>query len=165
MPRRTQPNRLLRRLAFVAAIPFSVATVVLLLADRSPDYALAAAGRIWRGGPFLQGRIGIDLLDRSDIPLAFDTAGHIALWFGAAVLARVLANGSISSRRLAAILVTLSLALELSQGVLTSSRHVQVVDGLANGVGVALGFTVMAVLAAVTSRSRRVQLRSHSLTG
>ena len=157
--RRLQPSRGVRQalLALVAA-PFSLIVVVLLLADRAPGITIAWLRRGWMLGSSLQHRLGIDVVDHDDLPVSFDTAGHLTIWFVAGVLAHVLLGGSVRLRTLFLGLLVTSASFEVAQGFLTIGRKVQLSDGIANGVGALLGLLVSAALMTIIATARQVRL-------
>lgn len=112
------------------------------LADRAPgriDRWLDAGQRLGSRG---EQRLGIDLIDRGDIPFASETVGHLVLWAVATLLACG-AFGRLSRLPVIAIsLFALSAALEVGQGLLSSTRNPQVHDLVANTVGIAVGLAV-----------------------
>lgn len=134
-------------LARIIAIPFSVALVVLLLSDRAPGLTQAGLRRGVSVGQLVEGRTGVDVVDRSDLPLSWEQFGHIGLWALAALLAYTALAGSTLSGRVSALRVAsgvfaLSASFELGQVLFTSTRQLEWADLAANGFGVATGVLV-----------------------
>ena len=130
---------------------------VLSLADRAPDRVetgLRAGRDIGRRG---ERTFGFDLVDRSDIPLAWDTAGHIVLWFVAAVLATTAFGRRVPTWVIAAVLFIGSAAVEIAQGWLSFSREPSLSDLAANGAGVVAGVTIVVFASRLAHRFGRVR--------
>ena len=141
---------------------FLVVIALLSLADRAPGLVKGA----WRVTQHIGSRIermaGFDLIDRGDVPFAFDTIGHLILWAFAGFLAYAAFGRSRSLVALAVALVTASAAVEVGQGLLTSTRRPQVTDLLANAVGVSAGLAVAVLTFALISLFGRL---TRSLSG
>lgn len=129
-------GRLLRPLLFFA---FLIAIGLLSLADRAPGLVKDAWSIVRRLGSFGEGLLGVDVIDRGDIPLAFDTLGHLVLWSIAGVLAYTAFGRRTSASFLIVSLTTLSAGVEVGQGLLSSTRRPEFTDLIANGIGVTLG--------------------------
>ena len=140
---------------------------VLSLADRAPRLVKATLRVGQSIGSRVEHRLGVDWLDRGDIPFAFDTIGHLVLWAIAAFLAYIAfgpgdRRGRTSTSFLVVALITLSAGVEVGQGLLSSSRHPEMLDLIANSVGVALGTLVAISVSAVIGLFGAV---ARSLTG
>ena len=168
-PRRTLRStvRSMSRRTVVAlvAVPFSIMTALLLLADRAPGLTIGRAPALWALGSRIQSRLGVDLIDRSDIPFELDTLGHLGLWFVAGALARALAPPSVRSRVLLMLMLVVSTLMEIGQRFLTTGRNVSLSDAVANTAGVVLGITTIAILLGVQSLLQRKFARARSLIG
>lgn len=141
-------------IARVVAIPFSVALVVLLLSDRAPGLTQAGLRKGVSVGQRVEGRTGIDVVDRSDLPLSWEQFGHIGLWALAVVVAYLALAGKVSAFRVACGVFALSAAFELGQVLFTFSRQLEWADLAANGFGVSLGLIAAVLIDRLTSRSR-----------
>ncbi len=93
-------------------------------------------------GSRLEGTLGFDVVDRADVPFAFDTIGHLGLWAIAGILAYIAFGQKRSLVLIAAVLVAISAAVEAGQGLLSSTRTPELMDLLANAVGVGVGLAV-----------------------
>lgn len=139
-----------KRLRFLIATGFVAVVGVLSFADRAPRASRAILRRIQWLGQRVERRFGWDFVDRSDVPLAYDTAGHFAMWFLAAALGWWLLHHKTSPLVLGLGLVAVSAGIEVGQGFLSSTRTPDVQDLLANAIGVSVGLT-LAVLVGVLS--------------
>ncbi len=136
-------GRLLRPLLFFG---FVIVIGLLSLADRAPDLVKSEWSVVQRIGSIGERLVGLDIIDRGDIPLAFDTVGHLALWGIAGVLAYIAFGRRTSPWFLMISLITLSAGVELGQGFLSATRRPQVTDLIANSIGVAVGVALAAVV-------------------
>ncbi len=148
-------------IARIAAIPFFVVLVVLLLSDRAPDATEAGLRRGVRVGRRIEGRTGIDVIDRTDLPFNWEQAGHIGLWALAAMLAYVLFSHRTSIIQTASGVFAASAAFELGQLFLTATRHLDWDDLAMNGIGVLLGTAA----ASIVGRRRRRGASARSIAG
>lgn len=140
-----------RRLRTSVFFAFLAVIGVLSLADRAPNAVKAGLGVGQRAGSVAERTIGFDLLDRGDIPLAFDTAGHLVLWAVAGALASVTFGRRTSRSFIIVALITLSASVELGQGLLSATRHPEVTDLVANGIGIGIGVGAVSAAWIVTS--------------
>ena len=154
-----------RTVVALVAVPFSLMTAILLLADRAPGMTIGRVPALWNLGSRIQSRLGIDLIDRTDIPFELDTIGHLGLWFVAGALARALTPLSVRSRVLMALMLLISTLMEVGQGFLTSGRNVSFSDAAANIVGVTLGVVAIMILLGVRSLWHRMVAQARSLIG
>lgn len=129
-------RRSLRPLIFFG---FLVAIGLLSFADRANDVVKNGWSVVQRGGSFVERLIGFDLVDRGDIPLAFDTLGHLVLWSTAGVLAYGAFGRRTTRSFLIVSLITLSAGVEIGQRFLSSTRRPEISDLLANAVGITAG--------------------------
>lgn len=138
------------RLFLIAiSVAFFGSLGVLSLSDRAPGVTRFVLG-IGRGiGSRVERRSGYDLFDRSDVPFAYDTIGHVVLWFGAAVLAWMLFHKRFSGLFIATALFAMSAGVEVAQGYLSSTRTPSVEDLLANGVGLIAGVMLGAAVTGI----------------
>lgn len=151
-------GRFLRPLLFFGFL----ATIGLLsLADRAPDLVKTGWTGVQEIGSSIEQRVGVDVVDRSDIPLAFDTLGHLALWAVAGGLAYLAFGHRTSPWFLMVSLFTLSAGVEVGQRFLSATRKPDVVDLAANGVGIAFGLVVAMGVLSVTGLFGRL---TNSLT-
>ncbi len=148
---------------------FSLAAAVAFLSF--PSSALGGsyrlARRLRRRGNDVETWTGIDVVDRGDIPFAFDSIGHAILWCAVGLVALALArttgfggNGAHRSvvrwgddGRIVVWLVLLSGLVEVGQGVFTANRNAEFRDLAANAVGVVLAW-VLVVAARIVRRGR-----------
>lgn len=139
-------SRFVRPLLFFA---FLAAVGVVSLADRAPGMVASAWQAVRRVGSFAEQTAGLDLIDRGDIPFAMDTIGHLVLWSIAGGLAYLAFGRRTSVGFLIVSLITLSAGVEVGQGLLSSTRHPEIRDLVANSVGVTFGVLSVAALFAV----------------
>ncbi len=131
------------------SIAFFGSIGVLSLSDRAPGVTKFALG-LFRGiGRRIERRSGYDLVDRSDIPFAYDTVGHMVLWFGAAFLVWMLFHHRFSALFIATAVFAMSAGVEVAQGYLSSTRTPSVEDLLANGVGIGFGIIAGAMISGI----------------
>ncbi len=138
------------RLFLIAiSVAFFGSIGVLSLSDRAPGFTRFGLS-LFRGvGRRIERRSGFDLIDRSDVPFAYDTIGHIVLWFGAALLAWLLFHKRLSALFIATALFVMSAGVEVAQGYLSSTRTPSVEDLVANGVGVMFGIMLGATITVI----------------
>lgn len=133
---------MLGRLTRLVFLGFLGVIAVLSLADRAPSgtRALMRRGRsVLAEG---EQRFGVDWIDRSDVPLAFDTMGHIALWAIAGFLATLAFRRRVGPLFIVVSLSVLSAGIEVGQGLLSTTRRPEFGDLVANVFGSALGTAV-----------------------
>ncbi len=152
-------SRLLRSALFFG---FLAVIGILSLADRAPGLVKGSWSVTQHVGSRLEQMLGFDVIDRGDVPFAFDTIGHLALWAIAGALAYAAFGRSRSLLLIAAVLVAISAAVEVGQGMLSSTRSPQLMDLLANTVGVGAGLAVAVSTFAVIGLFGRL---TRSLTG
>lgn len=139
----------------VAALIFAscaFVVVVLTFADRAPDYTIEHAPEVRAWGAGVEQGLGIDVVDRDDVPLSVDDLAHATMWVAVAGVVVLVADGRrwpgvlggslVRHRATLLLLLGLAVAFELGQGVLTSSRNLSLSDGLANVAGVSVGWAV-----------------------
>jgi hypothetical protein len=120
------------------------ANAVILLSDRAPGFLSRVSARIDAGVSRAAGATGLDVPGRDLTVPQSDFDVHLVIW-GLAALLIGLAAWSWASLFLANGLVFVaSVAFELSQPFLTSSRTVQVEDVMGNVVGVMVGTAAVA---------------------
>ena len=134
-------GRVLRPLIFFG---FLIAIGLLSLADRAPGMVKDVWSIVQHTGSLAEQLVGLDVVDRGDIPLAFDTLGHLALWGIAGMLAYAAFGRRTTPSFLIVSLITLSAGVELGQGLLSSTRRPEISDLLANSVGVTAGVCLAA---------------------
>lgn len=150
--------RFLRPLLFFG---FLVTIGLLSLADRAPDLVKAGWSGVQNVGSMVEQRVGLDLVDRGDIPFDFDTLGHLGLWGIAGALAYLAFGHRTSPWFLMVSLFTLSAGVEVGQRFLSTTRTPDVIDLLANGVGIACGVVLAMLVLSVASLFGRL---TNSLT-
>ena len=138
--------RILRPLGLVL---FLGAITMLSLADRAPRLVRVLWASIRRVGSAAERMIGFDVVDRSDIPLAMDTIGHVGLWGIAGVLSCLTFSRRTSLVFLILSLIVLSAGVEVGQGLLSSSRRPEVRDLVANTIGITAGVLAAAAMLAM----------------
>ena len=143
--------------------------ISLLLAVSFLSFPSSAVGRVQRSARRLRRRgddletfLGVDVVDRSDVPFAFDTLGHAGLWFAVTVVVlwlvstgRPLQHPHLVRLWTSIGLVIASAFVEVAQGVFTSGRNAQWTDLAANTVGVSAGFVLMTIVAGLVLEPRR----------
>lgn len=130
------------RLTRWALLGFLGLVAVLSFADRAPSGTRELLGRGRWVVARAEQRLGVDWVDRSDIPFAFDTMGHLALWAIAGFLATVAFERRVSPAFIALSLASLSAGIEIGQGVLSATRRPEVHDLVANVIGIGLGTAI-----------------------
>ena len=148
-------------IARIIAIPFIVALVVLLLSDRAPGLTEAGLRKSVAVGQKVEGRTGVDLVDRTDLPFTWEEIGHFGLWAVAAVLAYTLFSRRASITQIICGVFALSATFELAQFFFTSTRQLEWGDLTVNGLGVVFGVA----LAMIASHIRRPAEAGRSITG
>ena len=151
-------GRFVRPLLFFG---FLIAIGLLSLADRAPDMVKGVWVIVRRIGSFGERLFGLDVVDRGDIPLAFDTLGHLALWSIAGMLAYAAFGRRTSRSFLIVSLITLSAGVEVGQGFLSRTRKPSISDLVANTIGVTTGVLLAAFVFWTVSLFGR---KSRSLT-
>lgn len=142
---------------------FSVVLGILSFADRAPGTTQAALRRVQDVGRKVENRSGLDVIDRGDVPLAFDTAGHLFLWFIAGVIGWWAFSRRTSPVFLALCLFTISAGVEVGQSYLSTSRSPDLLDLVANGAGILFGVSFAVMFGgAVGAFGRLVTNRSFS---
>lgn len=137
----TVSSRFVRLFVFFG---FLCAIGLLSLADRAPDLVKSIWSVVQRVGSFGERLVGLDLVDRGDIPFAFDTLGHLALWGIAGMLGYAAFRRRTSALFLIVSLTTLSAGVEVGQGLLSATRRPEVKDLIANGIGITAGVALAA---------------------
>lgn len=134
--------------AFVAA---------LSLSDRAPKITRSGlrAGRDLFHN--IELRAGFDLLDRSDVPLAWDTVGHLVLWSVAGFIGWVTVGRRVGPLFLIAALTAVSAGVEIAQVYLSSTRMAELSDLMANATGITIGVLVAVVLDLAARGLQRVR--------
>ena len=145
-PSRERPNPLLRGLSILAAI----ATVLIVLwFGLSPtgvavvEDAADSAREVVRE---VEDTLDADLVSRSDVPWELDELAHIGGWACVMVASGLFLGRRRDLGRLAAIVFGGSVAIELMQKLLTSTREFQATDISANALGIMFGLLALLVL-------------------
>lgn len=125
-----------RVIAFVACGLFFGVAVFLLIADRSSALVGTAQRIVIDGGQQIEGRYNIDVLDRQDIPGTSDQIGHAALWGAGMFLTGWLGRRTLPIAFTALLLAATSVAFEVSQPLLSSTRAFQPSDLVGNVAGI-----------------------------
>lgn len=112
---------------------------VILLSDRAPGFLSRVSARIDAGVSRAAGATGLDVPGRDLAVPQSDFDVHLVIWAIAALLIGLAAWSWASLFLANGLVFVASLAFELSQPVLTSSRTVQVEDVMGNVVGVLIG--------------------------
>lgn len=116
------------------------------LSDRLPSLWQAT---LWRGvlvGVSVERWLSIDLVDRSQFGMSPDEFGHLMLWGAGMVGIGVLTRQRFQPHFVAAVLFGVSLALEVGQALVTSSRSMSLGDAVANAAGIMAGLTALVLL-------------------
>jgi hypothetical protein len=155
-----------RSILILAGVPFTLAVIVLLLADRAPSESKSVLRFVWGLGARIQDRSGLELLHRpSSFPLSYDQVGHVTIWSVAAVLAMLLLAHRMRFRWIGLSVFGLSLLSEVGQRFLTSSRKMELADVSANLVGILFGMALGALILGTLSLGHRLLAGRRSLTG
>ncbi len=144
-------------IARIAAIPFIVALGVLLLSDRAPGLTRDGLNKGLIVGRKVEGRIGIDIVDHSDVPYSWEQVGHAGLWAVAVLVAYAAFSHRASIFQIASGVFAASAAAELGQFFLTATRHLEWGDLLANGSGVVIGTVIAGVCGLIGGRERHAR--------
>ncbi len=120
-------------------VGFLTALGLLSMADRAPGAVLGGLRWVRSRGQDIEAALGIDWIDLGDMPLAWDTAGHLVLWAGAGMLGYAAVGQRVGGARLAMALLILSGVVEVAQPLLSATRQLEVTDMVANGVGIFAG--------------------------
>lgn len=142
----------------LALLALAAVTTAVLLSDRAPDLYGDALRRVGRVARRVRDWSGVDV-QRSDVPFGAFQLGHVVLFAGVMLVAGFVLRRRVRPVVLALVVFTLSAGFELVQPVLSRTRHQQVDDLVANGVGIVVGLVVLWLLL----RIRRLR-RSRSLT-
>ncbi len=137
---------------------------LLSLSDRAPGYSVVGLRRGRSLVRSIEARSGHNWLDRSDIPLAWDTAGHLALWAVAGLLTWAALGRRLGAPFIIVGLISLSAGIEVAQVLLSSTRMAELSDVAANGAGVTLGVLCAMAIGRVVDLSARGVRRVRSLT-
>ena len=133
----------LRRVVFaIFALGFAVAATVLSLSDAVPVFVRPLKAMLTMAGHMIERILNINI-SRDAFPIAFDTAGHAAIWgFGMLIVGYGLRR-RVWVPLLSALMIIISLGFELLQGVYTATRTVSVTDGLGNVAGILLATLIV----------------------
>ncbi len=154
---------LLSRLAWPAILFGTLAgTVALTFADRAPGIVKAIAAPFRRALPRIEQALGINWIDRNDVPFENDTLGHMALWMTITAITIVAARDRFPTRWLVAMLVVGALLTEYAQPLLSSSRSMTVSDFGANLAGICFGI-VAGLIGRWIMSTRLIRSRQSSL--
>lgn len=152
--------RIVRPLAALGAMAgFVFTALVLLWSDRAGQLSSHGAWFVTRIGRRAEAIFGIDVIDRSDIPVAFDQLGHMALWFLGMVIFGWVGRRHVPLWLTATLVAGASLLSEAGQAFASTSRDTSITDAFANLAGVGLGVAALTtvlsvqVLFAAVSRS------------
>jgi len=155
--------RFLRSLASLGALAgFAFVAVVLLWSDRAGSLVDFGVQFITRAGRRAEADLGLDLIDRSDIPLAFDQFGHLVLWFAGMLLFGWVTRRFVPLRITALLVAGASVVSEAGQGWASTTRDVDPADAVANLAGVGLGFVALTVVFSLQLAAARVSGRVDS---
>lgn len=132
---------------------------VLSFADRAPGTTQAILRRVRSVGQRVEQRSGYDLIDRGDVPVAFDTAGHLVLWFLAGLIGWWAFHRRTTPAFLALCLFTVSAGIEVGQSYLSTSRSPDIFDLVANGAGIALGVALAVAIGSAVGAIGRFRTR------
>lgn len=128
----------------VLAVAFGVMAVLWLsLTARGfgvVDVAAGEAADVVRG---VESTLDINIVDRSDIPWAADEVAHLVGWGSITLVAGFLLRTRRSLSDIAVGAFAASFAVEVLQGVATTSRTMSAEDVSANSLGVMLALMVL----------------------
>ena len=136
-------GRLFRSLLFIACL---LVVALLSFADRAPGLVERALDRVQRIGSRGEHLLGVDWFDRGDIPFGWDVVGHAVLWAVVAFLAHLVFRSRVPSVFVALALVTLSAGVEVGQGLLSATRSPEMLDLIANAMGVGIGTSLAMIV-------------------
>ncbi len=105
---------------------------------QSPGTVLTLAARV---AAKLTPGMGAAGVGGADLPIGADTVGHFIAWAGVGIIACGLVSGIAERMNLFLGLFALSALIEVGQRYLSWSRAAEFSDLVANGVGLAVGFT------------------------
>jgi len=124
---------------------------LILLSDRAPGLFGRISARIDAGVTRAAGATGVDVPGGDVRVPQSDFDVHVAIWAVATLLVGLAAWSWLSLCMAGGSVFLTSVAVELSQQFLTTSRTVQRQDVMANAVGVLTGSCAVAVFALVWS--------------
>ncbi len=131
---------------FACLVTVSTAAAALSLSDRAPSLVQGGLGSSRQFYHRVEGRAGVELLHRSDIPLAWETAGHLALWAVITALATLVVGRRRSLLAIVGAAVVVSTGVEVAQVLFSATRQAEWGDVVANAVGAMLGATAARTL-------------------
>jgi hypothetical protein len=132
------------------------ANAVILLSDRAPGLLGRLSARVDAGISRAAGATGLDVPGRDVGVPRSDFDVHVAIWALAALLVGLAAWSWVSLLLANGLVLSGSVALELSQRFLTTSRQVQLQDLLGNTLGVLAGTCAVAAFAVLWRLTHRV---------
>lgn len=141
-----------RLVAFLWVTAFAAAAVLLLLSDRGGDIFTTVLDVIMSAGRRVESESGVNLIDRDDIPGEADQIVHAFFWGSGMLLIGWVARNRIPILITGLIVGSISLAFELAQPVLSSTRAIEASDAVANLVGVAFASAVLFVSMVIIRR-------------
>ena len=122
------------------------------LSDSAPSRLDEAAGDGRDVASALEDRVGIDVVDRSDIPYSVMELYHLVGWFSGTVLIGLAAGRRFGVGEIAAAMFGASVLIEILQSTTTSIRAFELEDIGVNATGILVGLTF--VLMVFRSRPR-----------
>ncbi len=134
-----RPFRGWRVAPLVLSLGAFAANAVILLSDRAPGLFRRLSDRIDAGVTRAAGATGVDVPGGAVRVPQSDFDVHVVIWAVAALLVGLAAWSWLSLLLAGGSVFTVSVALELSQQLLTNSRTVQLRDVVANAVGTGCG--------------------------
>ena len=147
-----------RRLtAGLALVAVGVLTAALLLTDRAPRLYRRFVRAARDEAAQIRDWLGVEV-ERSDIPFGAAALGHVVLFAFVTLVAGIVVRRRVPSWRVALAVFAVSAVFELVQPLVSTTRHQELDDLVANGIGVVMGWAALWLLL----RIRRLR-RSRSL--
>lgn len=125
---------------------FLCCAAALSMSDRMPYLWRAVLVRGIGLGAAIERGLAIDLIDRSDVGLSADQIGHLVLWASGMFTIGLVTRKRFEAASVAVALFMTSLALEVGQSLLTTSRSMSIEDAVANAGGIMAGLTALVIL-------------------
>lgn len=147
-------------IAFGAVVGFVASAVVLLWSDRAGSLPLLGGRLITTTGRRTEQALGIDWVDRSDVPVAFDQLGHMVLWFIGMIIFGWVGRHRVPLRVIALLVGGASVFSEAGQAWASTTRHTNTADAIANLTGVAAATVALAIVFSVQLAAARFDQRT-----
>ncbi len=144
--------------AFTVLVVAGAVIVVLWFSLTSRGFSIAGSAAdqardVVRG---VESTLDTNIIDRSDIPWAFDEVAHLIGWGSITMAAGLLLRSVRSLADIAVGVFAASFGVEILQAVFASARQMQAEDVSANALGVMLAMMVLVALERIFPARPRV---------